>query len=1541
MSSVRVTYSTSASSDEESEAGSSSSELVSVGVSASALKGLGIDVASEDTSGTDAGNEIADEDDWGEWGAIDVDCNFCEKGTKEAKKGRSPQRQTNNLEEENVPVEVYSESSDEEDDDDENENANECIASPEKIGCHNTPMVLKESRDIVGLAADTETLSTLVALVKQAGLVDTLKGGPFTVLAPTNAAFAKLPEALTAALVREENKSTLRRILLYHVVPGIVLSGQLPKNGQVQTASEDSLRVKVDEDGVLFNNAASVAVADIRARNGVVHVIDQVLVPPMLDLSDFLPGSSQAPIGACARPKKSTVELVSSDPNLSTLLALVKMAGLVETLRDNTFTVFAPTNAAFAKLPPGLSDELQKPENKDQLKQVLLHHVVSGKVPSTALPADGTFTTASGETVTVRVRGSTVTLNGTAVVTRPDLGTTTGIVHVISEVLVPPSMGVSLIKPVSALSAAAKVGKKTRAADSARIVDGIVFATSELARAYQDVRAQLKPCFHDADSPVHFVEAQRGANDYIREVALLRAGRHAETEMFAEAHAHPDELNAALHTLSHTFQTARFPFTAFMEDQQVQPLQVDETGRLREPAVPVTDRTMLARHFKNRTEALARYMVARVRGLPEMETRAFDDLDLASDQIVDYMIKWRLLANDAKTVRAAREVLTEANQLAVFRFNCCAGGRMPVVLPEVARFYANRDGGFIEAGKCESDNGDAAQKANTDELLNLLEKAYGDREVAAQEWQRQLASEAKMCETLVATGESPEWDNVRNEAVYGAYKSGELADLRLRRVSPSVVDLFDPDLYPEDLVPEVDPCEPQLEPDARDNECYDFGDSGQSRARTCKHTKTVVQKCQALKVVHVPCVITTPCQQARREPQCVTEIVDGANAALPAGAKEATEVEEDDPLCTREIVHIIYALKRQQRQESRGREPETKQQRQRRATSDAVVQLVSFVPLCSPDKKDEAVRRAKKDQRYRGFEILVETVEGKYSSAQRETITVPIEFDLSREEIAVSFPAGAYFDEARAVSALARWTRREAGFFGSFGGVRSSTTSIVGDKMLVLFQTNLDSSVDRKFITSSLPAGKVLLSNVYRRVMLSPIPAGKVALLSFKQPMLNDSIFGMFTDDNRQLQAAAAAFSELHDIQLDVDIVPAIGIATDDTVPGLLVKNAGKDKMTPLAVYYDSAQAEREAERLENRIGETNRYHSQLVLPLNIKNGDKAQKGRKALLDTGAVFGPDANDDSFDFTPLRTAFRDYVADSVRIKDRAKRVRVAEAVGGGLVAQLMQGNPDKVHVLSGIFTAMARDLFTAMERDNCVSPESLRLLEEINQFFVAASKTPVPARRAGEGTQQRNMSAMLRAAEVAEDAIEKSRLREAHSRSSKSLRNALAEEVVSGPWQGARSGLFVYVSRSANLYLDDNIRYPEHLFDALKGMLGAVARSVPMIETLEANFIVAEWDSAANYTNMLLRRLPSTSEVQQKQKAKAKKPKSPARAQQPPATRPQPQEQTPPQRQAQPQEQAQPRPPAQAAPVQVTPSASKSPVDQVTDISDIFLSALQK
>ena len=1541
MSSVRVTYSTSASSDEESEANSSSSELVSVGVSANALKGLGIDLASEDTSGTDAGNEIADEDDWGEWGAIDVDCNFCDKGTEEAKKGRSPSRQSDKLEEENVPVEVYSESGDEGDDGDENEDANgeindsdEYIDSPEQIGCHNTPAIKKADRDIVELAAGTESLSTLVALVTQAGLAGTLKGGPFTVLAPTNDAFAKLPEALTAALLREENKDVLKRILLYHVIPGTVLSGQLPKDGRVQTENGNDVAIKVGEESVVFNGSATVSVADIRARNGVVHVIDAVLVPPDLDVSDLL--ARDEAIGACMRPKKSTVELVSSDPEFSTLLALVKAAGLVETLRDNTFTVFAPTNAAFAKLPSEVAAGLQKPENKDKLKTVLLYHVAPGKVPSSALPMDGAVKTAGGETVTVKVRGATVTLNNAAVVTRADLGTTTGIVHVISEVLIPPSFDATGIAADahSALSAAAKVTKKTRAADSARIVDGIVFATSELARAYQEVRAQLAPCFHDADSPAHFVDAKRSATDYIREVALLRAGRHAETEMFAEAAAHPDELNGALHTLSHTFQTARFPFTAFMEDQQVQPLQVDETGRLREPSVPVTDRTMLARHFKNRTEALARYMVARVRGLPEMETRAFDDLDLASDQIVDYMIKWRLLAGDAKTVRAAREVLTEANQLAVFRFNCCAGGRMPVVLPEVARFYANRDGGFIEAGKCESDNADAAQKNNSKELLDLLEKAYGDRKVAEAEWNRQLANEQKMCDTLVATGESPEWDNVRNEAVYDAYKSGELADLRLRRVSPSVVDLYDPDLYPEDLVPDVDPCPAAPLDEVRYDEC---DEPSERREHACKHTKTVVQKCHAVKVVQVPCVITTPCRKVQPSPQCVTEIMNQTGDALAAGDEE----ESDDPLCTREIVHVIYALKRNQRQESRGREKESVDVRARRATNSNVIELVSFVPLCSPDQKDAAIRRAKQDPLYRGREILVATLEGKADSTERETITVPVEFDLSREEITVDFPLGVYFDESRAIRAVSRWTRREAGLFGGFGGLRKSvTTSLVRDKLLVLFKASLDPSVNRKFISAAnaLPSGNgVLVSDAYRRAMLSAIPEGKVALLSFKQPMLNDSIFSMFTDDNRQLQAAVAAFSELRHIQLDVDIISAIGTPARDTTPGLLVRNADNDDMAPLAVYYDSKEADREADKREQNSPDTVRFHSQLVLPLNIKNGDNARKGRRTLLDTGAVFGPDDDDDSFNYTPLRAAFRDYVADSVRIKDRKKRVRVAEAVGGGLVAQLMQGNPDKIHVLSGIFTAMARDLFTAMERDNCVSPESLRLLEEINQFFVAASKTPVPARRASESTQQRNMSAMLRAAESAEDAIEKSRVREANSRSSKNLRNALAEEVVSGPWQGARSGKFVYVSRSANLYLADNIRYPEHLFDALKGMLSAVARSVPMIETLEANFIVAEWDSAANYTNMLLRRLPSTSEVQKKQQPK--KQTGPSRTQTPP--RPQARPQTPPQPQERPQPQPQPQPQAPAQETQSTPSAKNLHVGQIADISDIFLSALNK
>lgn len=135
--------------------------------------------------------------------------------------------------------------------------------------------------DIVDLAVATDFLSTLVAAVKAGDLVDVLKGdGPFTVFAPTNEAFAKLPAGTVENLLKPENKAKLVAVLTYHVVPGKILSTDL-KNGQKATTVQGSEITVTLKDGKAMINNATVTAADIMADNGVVHVIDTVILPPM------------------------------------------------------------------------------------------------------------------------------------------------------------------------------------------------------------------------------------------------------------------------------------------------------------------------------------------------------------------------------------------------------------------------------------------------------------------------------------------------------------------------------------------------------------------------------------------------------------------------------------------------------------------------------------------------------------------------------------------------------------------------------------------------------------------------------------------------------------------------------------------------------------------------------------------------------------------------------------------------------------------------------------------------------------------------------------------------------------------------------------------------------------------------------------------------------------------------------------------------------------------------------------------------------------
>lgn len=135
----------------------------------------------------------------------------------------------------------------------------------------------KGKKDIVDIAAGNKDFSTLVAAVKAAGLVDTLKGdGPFTVFAPTNEAFEKLPKGTVETLLKPENKEKLVKILTYHVVPGKVMAKDV-KAGKVKTAAGAELTIAT-EGGVTVDKA-KVVKTDIEAKNGVIHVIDTVVIP--------------------------------------------------------------------------------------------------------------------------------------------------------------------------------------------------------------------------------------------------------------------------------------------------------------------------------------------------------------------------------------------------------------------------------------------------------------------------------------------------------------------------------------------------------------------------------------------------------------------------------------------------------------------------------------------------------------------------------------------------------------------------------------------------------------------------------------------------------------------------------------------------------------------------------------------------------------------------------------------------------------------------------------------------------------------------------------------------------------------------------------------------------------------------------------------------------------------------------------------------------------------------------------------------------------
>jgi len=295
------------------------------------------------------------------------------------------------------------------------------------------------TKNIVDIASSDENFSTLVEAVVAAGLVDALSGdGPLTVFAPTNDAMANLPEGTLETLLLPENKDQLVNLLQYHVVPGNVHSSDL-SDGDVETLNGDTVDVDIDEDdGAVTVNDANVIAANILASNGIIHVIDAVLLPPEDEPEDDDEGESL----------DSIYDIASNNPDFSILTAAIDAAELDGVLSDEgNYTVFAPINDAFDALPEGTVEKLLDPEWFFHLQDLLLYHALGSVVGSTDLSDGLEAETLNAEDIVINLDDdgasiTTVSNTSSEILIEEgliDIEASNGIIHAVDSVLLPTS----------------------------------------------------------------------------------------------------------------------------------------------------------------------------------------------------------------------------------------------------------------------------------------------------------------------------------------------------------------------------------------------------------------------------------------------------------------------------------------------------------------------------------------------------------------------------------------------------------------------------------------------------------------------------------------------------------------------------------------------------------------------------------------------------------------------------------------------------------------------------------------------------------------------------------------------------------------------------------------------------------------------------------------------------------------------------------------------------------------------------------------------
>ena len=288
-------------------------------------------------------------------------------------------------------------------------------------------------------ASNNPVLSTLVTAVKKAGLVDTLDNAKaITVFAPDNAAFAKVPNKTLSSLLA--NKAELTQLLEYHVVAGRLSPAQLP--GVHKTIEGASVSIAGSGTTFNVNGTSQVVCGNVQTANATVYIVGTVLSMPSPmqgATSDFGAACSAVPksgAGSFAGMTGASVAMAASNnPVLSTLVTAVKKAGLVDTL-DNAkaITVFAPDNAAFAKVPNKTLSSLLA--NKAELTQLLEYHVVAGRLSPAQLP--GVHKTIEGASVSIAGSGTTFNVNGTSQVVCGNVQTANATVYIVGTVLSKP-----------------------------------------------------------------------------------------------------------------------------------------------------------------------------------------------------------------------------------------------------------------------------------------------------------------------------------------------------------------------------------------------------------------------------------------------------------------------------------------------------------------------------------------------------------------------------------------------------------------------------------------------------------------------------------------------------------------------------------------------------------------------------------------------------------------------------------------------------------------------------------------------------------------------------------------------------------------------------------------------------------------------------------------------------------------------------------------------------------------------------------------------